>query len=337
MKKLLAIFLKLGLLAVMLVSALAWLQYQSFNSTPLSIPAGGLVFTVKNGDNLKRVASELETIGVLAKARPFEIIARIKGKAHLIKAGEYQLEQGMSANQLLEHLVDGKSLQYHLTIPEGWSFAQMLAALRNSPQIRNTVLDESNEAIMAAIGEPNRHPEGQFFPDTYTFPRGMTDIEFLKRAYRKMQAVLQEEWEARSDRTPLKSAYEALILASIIEKETGVPEERPAIAGVFTRRLNKGMKLQTDPTVIYGMGERFDGNIRRKDLRTDTPYNTYVHKGLTPTPIALPGREAIHAALHPADGKTFYFVAKGDGSHQFSETLDQHNAAVRKYQLKGRK
>lgn len=187
---------------------------------------------------------------------------------------------------------------------------------------------------MDRLGRAGQHPEGRFFPDTYLFPRGTSDLEFLRRAMRRMDAELASAWEGRSEDTPLKTPDEALILASIVEKETGQPDERPAIAGVFSRRLKKGMKLQTDPTVIYGMGARFDGNIRRKDLREDTPYNTYVHHGLPPTPICMPGREALVAAVNPASGKALYFVSRGDGSHVFSPTLKEHNAAVRKYQLK---
>jgi UPF0755 protein len=196
-----------------------------------------------------------------------------------------------------------------------------------------TLSDTDGKTVMSALGYPEVHPEGRFFPDTYHFPSGMTDIEFLQRAYDTMVAVLDEEWQQKAEGLPYKTADEALIMASIIEKETAVASERVTIAGVFVRRLQKGMKLQTDPTVIYAMGENYNGNIRRKDLKTDSPYNTYVVAGLPPTPIALPGVEAIHAALHPEQGETLYFVAKGDGSHYFSKTLKEHNRAVAKYQL----
>ena len=190
---------------------------------------------------------------------------------------------------------------------------------------------------MHLIGHPDEHPEGMFFPDTYRFPKGTSDVDFLHRAYQVMQQHLKREWEQRDEDLPLKSSYEALILASIIEKETGVGFERPLIGGVFTERLRRKMRLQTDPTIIYGLGENFDGDIRFRDLKKDTPYNTYLHSGLTPTPIALPGLDSIRAALHPAKTKALYFVSKGDGTHHFSETLEEHNAAVRRYQLKGRK
>jgi UPF0755 protein len=200
--------------------------------------------------------------------------------------------------------------------------------------LQQTLSGVDSEELMTLLGLPGEHPEGKFFPDTYQFTRGMTDLEFLRRAQRKMDQELAAAWAKKADDVPLKDPYEALILASIVEKETGQADERPQIAGVFARRLEKGMKLQTDPTVIYGMGEKFDGNIRLKDLREDTPYNTYVHTGLPPTPICMPGRDALHAAVDPAPGKAIYFVAKGDGTHAFSTTLTEHNAAVRKYQLK---
>jgi UPF0755 protein len=225
-------------------------------------------------------------------------------------------------------------ISYSFTLVEGWTFQQVLEAVREQEALQGTFENLTAEAIMERLGHPGEHPEGRFLADTYHFPRGTTDLALLQRAYGAMQEFLQQEWDRRAADLPFKTPYEALILASIVEKETAVAEERPQIAGVFIRRLRKGMKLQTDPTVIYGMGERFDGNIRRRDLSENTPYNTYVHRGLTPTPISMPGRDAIRAVLHPADGKSLYFVAKGDGSHYFSATLQEHNKAVRKYQLK---
>jgi len=239
----------------------------------------------------------------------------------------------LTSESLLQLLLSGKSIAYKITIPEGWTFDLILQALRDSPEIEHTLEGLSEKAILIKLGMQEEHPEGWFFPDTYSFPRGSKDLAFLQRAHKKMRQVLQTEWQNRDQGLPLNNAYEALILASIVEKETGLATERPEIAGVFIRRLKKGMKLQTDPTVIYGMGDRYQGNIRRRDLRQNPPYNTYVHSGLTPTPICLPGKDAIHAVLHPAAGKSLYFVARGDGSHQFSATLKQHNAAVRKYQL----
>jgi UPF0755 protein len=210
----------------------------------------------------------------------------------------------------------------------------MMAAVTRHQALRNTLAGQSAEQVMTQLGHPGQHPEGRFYPDTYHFPRGEKDVDFLKRAYRRMERFLAREWEQRADNLPLDSPYEALILASIVERETALPEERPKIAGVFIRRLQKNMLLQTDPTVIYGMGEHYDGNIRRRDLEADTPYNTYLHPGLTPTPIAMPSGAAIRAVLHPEDGRELYFVATGDGGHHFSATLKEHNRAVRKYQLK---
>ncbi len=240
----------------------------------------------------------------------------------------------MTALQLLQQMVDGEVIQHTLTLVEGWSFKQVMVALRAHHAIRATLQGLTAAEIMSRLGYAGQHPEGRFFPDTYHFPKATSDIEFLRRAYSAMAERLEQEWVAREPDLPLKSAYEALILASIIEKESAVSAERAEIAGVFIRRLNKGMRLQTDPTVIYGMGEAYDGNIRRRDLRHDTPYNTYTRKGLPPTPIAMPGGEAIHAALHPASAESLYFVARGDGTHYFSATLEEHNRAVRKYQLK---
>ena len=212
----------------------------------------------------------------------------------------------------------------------------MMEAVRHHPKIQQTLEGLSDAEIMDRLGHPDENPEGRFFPDTYHFPRGTTDVVFLQRAYATMARRLDEAWRQRAPDLPLKTPYQALILASIIEKETGLPEERPAIAGVFIRRLRKGMRLQTDPTVIYGLGESCDGELRRRDLRRDTPYNTYVHKGLTPTPIALPGAGSLRAAVNPAPGDALYFVATGNGGHVFSNTLKEHNRAVRKYQLRRR-
>jgi UPF0755 protein len=231
-------------------------------------------------------------------------------------------------------LVSGKTLTHSITFPEGWTFRQWREQMASHPALVHTLKGLSDEAVMERLGHPGVHPEGRFFPDTYLFPRGFSDLQLLQWAWRRMEEELADAWRERDKGLPLKTSYEALILASIIEKETGMPSERREIAGVFIRRLKKGMKLQTDPTVIYGMGREYAGNIRRKDLKKDTPYNTYVHAGLPPTPICMPGRESLQAAVHPAAGKAFYFVARGDGSHQFSATLREHNRAVRKYQLK---
>ncbi|MCU7906115.1 MAG: endolytic transglycosylase MltG, partial [Candidatus Thiodiazotropha sp. (ex Epidulcina cf. delphinae)] len=280
------------------------------------------------------LADDLRQREILDKPLLLRFIARWSGQADELKAGEYHLPQGATPLVLLEILTSSQVVQHALTIIEGWTFKQMMAAVRRHPALQQTLQEMKDEQIMQrlALGDP--HPEGRFYPDTYHFPLGATDAEFLKRAYQRMQTTLEQAWRSREKGLPLKTPYEALILASIIERETGLPEERGKIAGVFVRRLRRGMRLQTDPSVIYGMGDAYDGNIRKRDLLRDTPYNTYIHKGLTPTPIALPSGASIHAALHPEDGDQLYFVATGDGGHYFSTTLEEHNKAVRKYQLK---
>ena len=235
--------------------------------------------------------------------------------------------------QLLEQFVAGKVIQHTLTLLEGWSFNQVIETVSNSWKLVHTLQGTEPSQVMSVIGHPAIAAEGQFFPDTYHFPAGTTDIEFLRRANQMLLQVLNEEWQQRTANLPYQTSYDALVMASIIEKETGRADEREKIAGVFVLRLKQDMKLQTDPTVIYAMGTAYNGNIRRKDLEIDSPYNTYRYKGLPPTPIALAGREAIHAALHPEDGKALYFVSRGDGSHYFSNTLKEHNSAVAKYQL----
>ena len=241
----------------------------------------------------------------------------------------------MTALQLLDNMVRGKVVQYSLTLVEGWTFKQMMAAINAHPSITHTLTGLTNSQLMTQLGWADQHPEGHFYPDTYSFSRGFSDVAFLQRAHRMMVQRLASEWRQRDTTVPYKTPYDALIMASIVERETGAAEERAQIAGVFVRRLKIGMALATDPTVIYGIGASFDGNLRKRDLQTDTPYNTYLRRGLPPTPIAMPGGDAIHAALHPASGKTLYFVARGNGTHYFSETLQEHNNAVRKYQLGG--
>jgi UPF0755 protein len=262
------------------------------------------------------------------------LLARYLDLDSRIKAGEFQLQPGITPEQLLHQLTDGKVIQHDLTLIEGETFKEMMQRVIRDKVLLHTLEEFEGEAVMRAIGYPGLHPEGRFMPETYYFPRGTTDAEFLRRVYLDMESFLQRSWQDRDGDLPLKSPYEALILASIVEKETGVAEERARIAGVFLRRLNKGMKLQTDPTVIYGMGDSYKGDIRFRDLRKDTAYNTYTRFGLPPTPIAMPGEDAILAVLHPAAGKELYFVAIGDGSHHFSSTLKEHNRAVDRYQRK---
>ncbi len=336
MIKLLKRLIVWGILASLLVIGLLTYQLLSFQYANVKLPQEQTVFLIKSGSNIKIIAQDLVMQKIINDPWLFILLAKLKGVETRVRAGEYQLEAGQTADDLLETFTRGSSIQYSLTVIEGWSFRQLLAALAQNSIIEHGLEGKSNEEIMSLIGYPGQHPEGMFFPDTYRFPKGTSDIGFLRRAYQVMQQHLEREWNQRDSDLPLKSAYEALILASIIEKETGKGFERPLIGGVFTQRLKRSMRLQTDPTIIYGLGENFDGNIRFRDLKKDTPYNTYLRAGLTPTPIALPGLDAIRAALHPAETKALYFVSKGDGTHHFSETLEEHNAAVTRYQLKGR-
>jgi UPF0755 protein len=310
------------------------MELRQFSNTPLQVPEQGIDYVLAPGTSFGAMAKDLEQRGLIGNALYFRVIARLDDKAHKIRAGEYHIASGTRPEQLLDQMISGKVISYSFTLVEGWTFKQVLEAVRGQEALKGSVENLTPEAVMERLGHSGEHPEGRFLADTYHFPRGTTDLALLQRAYGAMEQLLQEEWNQRQAGLPLKTPYEALILASIVEKETAVAEERPKIAGVFIRRLRKGMKLQTDPTIIYGLGERFDGNIRRRDLSEDTPYNTYVHRGLTPTPISMPGRDAIRAVMHPTEGKSLYFVAKGDGSHYFSDTLEEHNRAVRKYQLR---
>lgn len=326
----------LGVLIIGVSLVVAWImmEFDSFQTTPLNLPADGITYDLKRGSSIATLATDLEQKGYLKNPLYLRLLARWNEQAHRIKAGEYFIAANTTPVQLLNLLVSGQVITYSLTIVEGWDFRQMMAAVNANNVLVHGLEDLSAEEIMQRLGREGEHPEGRFLPGTYHFPRGTTDLQFLQRVYKAMQKTLDEKWQTRDEGLPLKSPYEALILASIIEKETGLASERPTIAGVFVRRLNKGMLLQTDPTIIYGLGEEYDGDIRRRDLTRDTPYNTYLHKGLTPTPICLPGEAALDAAMHPEEGKSLYFVATGDGGHQFSNTLVEHNAAVKKYQLK---
>jgi len=326
-----------SLIAALLVIGVLTYQLLSFQHGTVSLPQQQTLFLIRSGSNIKTIAQDLTMQKIIDDPWLFILLAKLKGVETRVRAGEYQLEAGQTPDDLLETFTKGSSVQYSFTVIEGWSFRQMLTALAQDPIIEHKLEAKSSTEIMDLIGYPGQHPEGMFFPDTYRFPKGTSDIDFLRRAYQVMQQHLQREWDQRDTGLPLKSSYEALILASIIEKETGVGFERPMIGAVFIERLKRKMRLQTDPTIIYGLGENFDGDIRFRDLKKDTPYNTYLHAGLTPTPIALPGLDAIRAALHPAQTKALYFVSKGDGTHHFSETLEEHNAAVNRYQLKGRK
>lgn len=296
---------------------------------------GEQALTVARGTAWSRLVADLQARGWLSPRTALYLKAygRISGDAARIQAGEYALQPGTTPVELVALLKSGDVISYQLTLVEGWRTDQAWAAVRAHPKIKRSEGLDEPVALMQALGKAEQHPEGRFLPETYRFTNQTSDVEFMRRAYVAMEAAMARQWAARQPDLPLASADDALILASIIERETGVPAERPQIAGVFVRRLRLGMRLQTDPTVIYGMGDAFDGNIRRRDLRTDTPYNTYTRKGLPPTPIALPGEAALAAAVNPADGDSLFFVSRGDGSHVFSATVQEHNAAVRKYQL----
>ena len=298
---------------------------------PLAIEDEAAWLTVPPGASLSRVMRGLETQGILRHPKILTLYARLRGDATRIHAGEYRLARDTNSLELLDKLVSGQVYLHQLTIVEGWRFSDLLAVVRANPAIRGTSVDAAE--LMAELGDPGIDPEGQFFPDTYRFPRDTLDIELLRQAHEAMKSKLAAAWERRAPGIVLETPYEALILASIIEKETALASERPLISGVFHRRLEHGMRLQTDPTVIYGLGESFDGNLRREDLERDTPYNTYTRRGLPPTPIALPGMAALDAAVNPDSGDALYFVATGepDGSHYFSSTLEEHNRAVALY------
>lgn len=330
------VFRLTGVVVIALAVVIAWLlmDFKTFRQNPLSIPDGGIALLVEPGRTLKSISAELKHQQVLEKPLYLRVLARYLDLDSRIKAGEFELQAGITPEQLLRQLTDGKVIQHDLTLIEGETFKEMMQRVIGDKVLVHTLEATSGEAVMRAIGYPDQHPEGRFMPETYYFPRGTTDVEFLRRAYLDMDKFLQRSWQDRDADLPLKTPDEALVLASIVEKDTGVAAERPRIAGVFVRRLNKGMKLQTDPTVIYGMGDSYKGDIRYRDLRNDTPYNTYTRFGLPPTPIAMPGEDAILAVLHPADGKELYFVAIGDGSHHFSSTLKEHNRAVDRYQRK---
>jgi len=311
-------------------AALAVLAWRSLHAE-LPIPAEGAWLEVATGTPLRRVTAELAQRNLLEHPLLLDVYARWRGHATRIRAGEYQLLPGLTPLSLVDKLVSGQVYLHQLTIVEGWRFADLLAAVRADTAIRAGSL--GGPEIMAELGEPGVHPEGQFFPDTYFFPRGTTDLELLRTAHQAMLDHLAKAWDSRDPSSLLHDPYEALILASIIEKETALPSERKLISGVFQQRLKRGMRLQTDPTVIYGIGETFDGNLRRQDLERDTPYNTYTRAGLPPTPIALPGSASLEAAVQPQVTDALYFVAsgRGDGSHTFSATLEEHDRAVRDY------
>ncbi|ANO51400.1 endolytic transglycosylase MltG [Woeseia oceani] len=332
MQRLLRTLLLIAALAVVTLAAATWQAHRYLHS-PLVIPETGLEFEIAQGASLAGISQALAERGILEHPRLFRWYGRLSGQATEIHAGEYRIDAGTTPVSLLQKFVNGEVQLHSFTVIEGWTFQEMLQALHRHPDIQSTIVYEDWPAVLQQLGSGYDHPEGLFLPETYRFAKGATDLDLLRQAHGMLQAALQEEWQARAPELPLASPYEALILASIIEKETGRADERARIAGVFVRRLQKRMRLQTDPTVIYGVGDEYAGNLTRRHLRTDTEYNTYTRHGLPPTPIALPGRDAIHAALNPADGNELFFVATGtgDGSHRFSETKEQHDEAVREY------
>ncbi len=326
--------LKTGLLLLVLLVAGASVWLAHYARTPLNLSPGAQEVTIKQGSGLRSIANQLEEQKVIQQGWPFIVLAKLLHKEAELQAGDYTLNKNVTPYQLLLSLNHGKATQGSITWIEGKTFRQMREKLARNDAIRHTTSGMTDREVLQLIGAKELHPEGLFFPETFYFDRGTEDVVLLKRAYGMMQDRLETAWDRRSGGLPYKNKYEVLIMASIIEKETGQASERPMIAGVFLNRLRIGMRLQTDPTVIYGMGENFDGNIRKKDLMKDTPYNTYTRDGLPPTPIAMPGLASIEAALHPAKTKALYFVGRGDGSHAFSDNLAQHNRAVTKYQLK---
>ena len=332
MRRLLQVLAVLTILGALAVGGLAW-----WGNQWLQQPIAGLqeraTFEVPRGAHMRSVAAALRERGLLDQPDVWIVWARLMRRDVALRAGEYELQPGLTPKGLLALLSSGQVVLHSITFIEGSTFADVRNALVANDAVRNDNRERNDDEIMRALGEPGLHPEGQFFPDTYRFPRGTTDLELLMIAHRRMQDELRKAWEQRAADLPVASAYEALILASIVEKETALERERAQIAGVFVERLRRGMRLQTDPTVIYGMGLTYAGDIRRTDLSRDTPYNTYTRTGLPPTPIAMPGLESLHAAVQPDVSGALFFVATGagDGSHYFSKTLEEHNLAVKRY------
>lgn len=308
-------------------------KVENFMATAVSVPESGISFDIAAGSSFAAVSGQLVASNVIDDDLWFRLYARWHDKAGNIQAGDYLIEAGSTPESLLQQFTTGAVQMYTFTLVEGWNHREVMQALQNNGAIQATMTDEDWPALLISLGAKAIHPEGLFLPETYRFPKNTTDRELLGQAFDLMRSTLASEWAERGDETPVKTPYDALVLASIIEKETAQADERPKISGVFARRLQKRMRLQTDPTVIYGIGPAFDGNLTRTDLTTDTPYNTYTRHGLPPTPIAMPGRASINAALNPAAGNELYFVATGvgDGGHKFSATKAEHDAAVAEY------
>ena len=320
------------LIPVLLLGAIgAWMIW--YASHPLDVSGERAEVTVARGATMRQAAGQFSAAGVEVSPLVLYWLARLGGQADHIKAGRYAIESGITPRGIIDKLVRGDVILSEIAFIEGWTFAQMRAALDAHPELNHDSKGMEDSALLMLVGATETHPEGLFFPDTYRFNNGSSDLDVLRQAYTQMQTRLSDAWARRAPDSPLESPYEALILASIVEKETGRVEDRPLVASVFVNRLRSGMLLQTDPTVIYGMGERFDGNLRRVDLKSDTPYNTYTRRGLPPTPIAMPGMASIEAALNPPPSDYLYFVARGDGSSHFSRDLAEHNKAVKRFQL----
>jgi UPF0755 protein len=332
MLKFIKILIVLGLIVSMILGGIFFWQI----SSPLELKSEQLDFNIAPGSSMRAAAREIAAAGVKLEPWLFIVLGKVLRVESSIKAGSYEIARGITSLELMNKLTRGDVTQTEIAFIEGWTFRQMRERLDTNPDIRHDTKALSDLEIMRLIGVAQGAAEGQFFPDTYLFAKQSSDVAVLARAYRAMQRHLSREWATRAGGLPYGNPYEALIMGSIVEKETGRDQDRPLVAAVFVNRLRLGMLLQTDPTVIYGMGEKFDGNLRKRDLLADTPYNTYTRAGLPPTPIAMPGLASLQSTLHPAQSQAIYFVARGDGSSQFSRTLEEHNQAVNRYQRGGR-
>lgn len=317
--------------SALLVTAGSWLAMRQYLDSPLALPDEPVVVDIEPGRSLQQLVNQLSTQGYLAWPRAMVLWARWHGFDRRLRSGEYALTAKLTPRTLMQLLMSGRVVQYPITFVEGWTVKQALASLWQQDKITPVLTDLPDEDILAALETDLPALEGSLFPDTYFYTKGTTDLAILRRANQRLAQVLEEEWQQRAVGLPYQSPWQALIMASIIERESGYQAEKQDIAGVFVRRLQSGMRLQSDPTVIYGMGDSYDGVIYRSDLNTTTAYNTYRINGLPPTPIALAGRDSIHASLQPGEGSALYFVSRGDGSHQFSDTLEEHNAAVQRF------
>lgn len=325
----------IALLVLVLIGAAGavggYYYWQSRLEAPLALDEP-MLYQVPAGAGFNQVVAQLESQGVVEDAWAFQLLAKVEpDRVPRLRTGEYQLLPAMSGLEMMALLGSDNVVTYPLTIPEGWSFKQMRELLNTAPKLNHRTAELSDAEVMTLLDREDTFPEGWFFPDTYRYHLGMSDVDILRQSLARMERILQEVWAERADDLTIDSAYEALIMASLIERETGAPEERREIAGVFKRRMEQGMRLQTDPTIIYGMGERYEGRISHADIREATPYNTYVIDGMPPTPIAMPGRASLEAAVNPLPGESLYFVARGDGTHHFSSSLREHNNAVNRY------